>query len=99
MNWASTVIPLLAMFLLAGVWIAFVYPSTYPIRYRIHPLEAITVMGFYCLGASGLLLIYRSYGHVRNPNMKKACFCLFVGLFLILMSYWILWGMWKPHTW
>ena len=82
MNMASTIIPLIAIFLLAS------FVGT---LFQVQPLDiAFTVAGFYGLGSIGLLLMYRTYRHVENPNMKKAYVGLLLGLMLILVSYWML---------
>jgi len=76
---ASIAVPFIAFFLLVGLWTTFVHA----------PHIAFTVAGFYGFGSMGLLLMYQSHKHLKNPNVdaKKAWIGLFLGLVLVLVSY------------
>ena len=73
--------PIAAYPLGSGRFLAF-------IPYQIHDqllLGSVAVMILYALGTTGLLLIYRSTGHVRNPH--QVSLLTKIGVALILISY------------
>jgi len=79
-NWVSFVVVLVAVVLLTGVYVTWVYA----------PAVGLTVAGFYGLGSLGLLLMWRSHKHLKNPDPRKAYVNLLLGCMLILVSWWML---------
>lgn len=86
MNIIAIAISISSIVLLASIYTFILWPPISPND------ERLVVIGYYGLGVAGLMLMFNSVRHLKNPEPKprKAYVTLFVGFVLVFTSYFML---------